>query len=329
MLALNESLLTAVVTATATTFSMVALLPWLRTRVVDHPNWRSSHATPTPRGAGIAVLIGFAAGCLAAEFWQSGGAAAVFTAGVLLGILGFADDLSELDVGFRFGCQAVVCAVALVVVMRPDDAPHIALMACACVVAVGYTNAFNFMDGINGMSALSAAVAALWFVSRSSAAGHPTVAYLCLALAAAALAFLPWNVPRAAAFLGDVGSYAMGSTLALVGVFLWHEGVPLGAVAAPLVVYVSDTGVALIRRIIARRSWHEAHREHVYQRLVDGGRSHTTVAATVACISAAECGIWLGVHRWGVIPTTTSMAVPVAVYLLLPRLVARETGLAL
>jgi UDP-GlcNAc:undecaprenyl-phosphate GlcNAc-1-phosphate transferase len=151
---------------------------------------------------------------------------------------------------------------------------------------VAFVNAFNFMDGINGISCACAFVtgAAWWVVG--DAAGADLLAAGGLVAAAAALGFGPVNVPRARMFLGDAGSYFLGAWLALLAVVGLGEGAPPEAVVAPLVLYVADTATTLLRRVARGERWHEAHADHAYQRLVHAGWSHTTTTVFVAGLMA-------------------------------------------
>ena len=117
-------------------------------------------------------------------------------------------------------------------VIRPDGLSQWLLVAGSAVVVVGYTNAFNFMDGINGISSLSVLVCGIWYAGLAYAYDFDGAATLGLAMAAAAVAFLPWNVPKAKIFLGDVGSYGLGVASVGLGLALWQHGAPLLAVLA-------------------------------------------------------------------------------------------------
>jgi UDP-N-acetylmuramyl pentapeptide phosphotransferase/UDP-N-acetylglucosamine-1-phosphate transferase len=106
------------------------------------------------------------------------------------------------------------------------------------------------------------------------------------AVAAGALAFLPWNAGRARVFLGDAGSYVLGAVLATLAACAVLQGAPAEAAGGPLVLYVADTTWTLQRRVRAGERWSEPHRSHVYQRWCDAGWSHQRVAATAAAVSA-------------------------------------------
>src|SRR4051794_26881611 len=124
-----------------------------RWRLQDEPNWRSSHTRPVPRGGGLAVAPGLVVGLLAAP---QGGArllAAVLVVGLGLGAVGLADDVRRgIPAGVRLAATVAIVAVGLVVISPAAGwwSPLAAVIALGWIVA--YVNAFNFMDGINGIS---------------------------------------------------------------------------------------------------------------------------------------------------------------------------------
>lgn len=178
----------------------------VRGGIVDNPNARSSHAVPVPRGGGWACLVGVAFGCAAAS--AAGQPLPLRTAAGAgaLALVGFADDRWSVPALPRLAAQA---SVGLATDLVSRGVP----IGMAVVPAV--VNVVNFMDGINGITALTAAV---WGVNAAivgsrSANGHLTT--LGAALAGSALGFLPHNLRSERMFLGDVGSYLIGATMAL------------------------------------------------------------------------------------------------------------------
>ena len=145
---------------------MAPLLPVLRSAgIMDVPNVRSSHNTPTPRGGGAAVMVGIVAAMGAGvalghsvNWWVVAGVL-VFSA------VGLADDLRGLAVTVRLAAQFALAAVLASVVIGGGLIPphHGPALILGSVWLVAYTNAFNFMDGVNGISALNAALAGGWY----------------------------------------------------------------------------------------------------------------------------------------------------------------------
>lgn len=310
---------------TALLFSLVGVglaLPLLRrAQVMDVPNARSSHRSPVPRGGGVAVVAALIGGSLVG--WALGGQVAwvVLAAVAAFAVVGFIDDLRSLDVGVRLGLQLLLSAGVAAGLLFEGGFPSIVIVA-ATVALAGYTNAFNFMDGVNGISAINAALAGGWFAFIGYANDEPSLTSLGLAIAGASLGFLPWNAPRAQVFLGDVGSYGLGFAVAAASLLGWSVGVPLLLVVAPLIVYGADTGWALLKRIRGRRPWHEAHREHVYQRLTDAGWPHIASGALPAAFAAAACLVALVIES--TLLVIMVLGVGLAAYLSMPRLVVRD-----
>lgn len=277
----------------------------------DVPNHRSSHSTPIPRGGGAAPLT--AAALVGAVGPRPSGR----TTGAVLGLaaVGLADDVSgHVPALARLGAQ-LVAGGAL------GTGPGAAF---ASVGTTGIVNVVNFMDGINGISGGAGAV---WGANALTLAAKPTdeLAILGALVLGGSLGFLPHNAPRARFFLGDLGSYSLGAAMA-AGVFSRRRLADQWCVASPLLLYGLDAAHALIHRVRTRQALGVAHRDHVYQRLVDSGIPHAKVAAfhagLAALVALAHHGQSL---RWRVLGTTVASAV----YLCAPRLVGTtEAGRA-
>lgn len=268
----------------------LSMLGLRRMRVLDLPNARSSHVTPTVRGGGVAIMFGAASGWALAPGDPQ---AAVLALACVLGAVGLVDDLrSGISVSVRLVIQILAAAAASYWLLAAVNLSWMLLVFAIVGMTfwvVAYVNAFNFMDGINGISVVQTIVAAGAWEFSLVACGLGANA-LPAVIAAGALAFLPFNVPSARMFLGDVGSYFLGGWLSATALVVLVDGVPAVVVAAPLSVYITDTGTALIRRVGARERWREPHRSHVYQRLVDAGMSHIATALLVGgfCVVASS-----------------------------------------
>lgn len=273
-------------------FVIVALT---RRGVLDFPNERSSHERPIPRGGGIAPAAAAGVALVVASERLGTVWSAVVVAIAVFGLIGLLEDVKGVPALPRLGLQA---AAAAVVVPIAVDAPSGSLLWRASVIAlallfvVAYVNAFNFMDGINGISVAQVVVAgAAWYVA-GHAGGVPAFAVAGGVLAAAALAFAPFNFPSARVFLGDVGSYAFGGALAVMCLIGLRAGLPPEAVVAPVSLYLADTGATLARRVVRGETWYRPHRDHAYQKLVRLGWSHTrtTIFATALMVAVSALG---------------------------------------
>ena len=275
------------------------LLHW---KVIDRPNERSSHDRPTARGGGA----GFVMVILVVGIWQLAAGddwpgIVVYAAAGVLAVVSFIDDLKHLPARVRFGCHALAAGAAIwflngVYAGAELSLPlRLAAMGLLFFWITGYTNAFNFMDGINGISGqqgLISAGGAVLIVYFSGISINTPAAILLVLIAGACLGFLPHNFPRARMFMGDVGSAPLGYPLAVGTIWLALE-TKLELLPALLLLhanYVLDTGITLARRALRGDKWYTAHREHFYQRLIRAGRSHTSVTlmqATLLLISTA------------------------------------------
>ncbi|MDP8975697.1 MAG: glycosyl transferase [Actinomycetota bacterium] len=261
-----------------------------RLQVVDRPNGRSLHDTPIPRGGGLAVAGGALIGLALVDPLTLPWRGALLAAALGFGVLGLVEDLRGVPALRRLGLQVLVAAALLPLLLHDLRGP----LAWQLVFGVGvllwlvsYVNAFNFMDGINGVSASQATVAgvAWWAMGRS--AEVPALAAGGLIVAGAAAGFAPFNFPRAQVFLGDVGSYLLGAWLAVLVVIALRGGLPLEAAVAPVLVYLADTAATIVRRLRGNEAWYEPHRHHAYQRLVIAGWSHTRTTVLIAGLVAA------------------------------------------
>ena len=298
------------------------IIPLLRKTAIDVPGPRSSHAVPTPRGGGAPIALGL----LAAAAFIHPAVGAVFAIAVgAFGFVGFTEDIRGLTVRTRLGLQvAGSITVTALLVRHAAMAPFaLAITALAITVwIVGYVNAFNFMDGVNGISGAHAIVGGLAYALLGLWLPSEFLTTAGIAVAAGALAFLPWNIPRARVFLGDAGSYALGAALAVLAAYALLHGIPLEAAVAPLGLYLADTTWTLLRRIRAGKSWHN-HRTHVYQRWCDRGWSHvrvtTTTAAATALLVMLGTGSLTGSHDLRIL-ADLSGACLLALYLASPAL---------
>jgi len=335
---------TACAVTLATTPLVIAYLR--RLSVLDVAGDRTLHTRPTPRGGGAAVVLGLFSGVLVTVL-TSGRASApdllpMTLAIALFGMLGLAEDVSG-DIGGitplrRLALQtlaaAAVAAVTVVSVTVGVGRPGLGMLLAAAVVGpvwlTGFVNAFNFMDGVNGISAAQATVAGTGYALVGTLHHSPPLVAGGAVLAGAALGFAPFNVPRALVFLGDVGSYAFGGAIAALALQAAVSGVPVEAVAAPVVLYLADTVTTLARRVRAGDRWYLPHRSHAYQRLVTAGWSHTAVAgytgALAACCAAlglvAAAGVTVPVRVCG----DLMICFLVSRYLGTPRRIASRQG---
>ncbi|MGO4680950.1 NAD-dependent epimerase/dehydratase family protein [Microbacterium sp. 2MCAF23] len=218
-----------------------------------------------------------------------------------LAIVGFIDDLRNLPAVPRLGAQITVGLLAAIACAVATGASGW-VVPLGAVLITGYVNSTNFMDGINGISGLHGAIVGASFVVAGWLVHTTWLAVLGAILAAAFLAFVPWNLQRSGFFLGDVGSYLLGGAIATTATLAIAAGVSPLLVLAPLGIYVADTAVTMARRQMRGERIMSAHRSHSYQRLTDTGLSHLSVAALVTAFSAGSSAIAIIVSMAGVSP---------------------------
>ena len=273
-------------------------------RWLDVPNPRSSHTRPTPRGGGLGLLAGAAAGIGLATLWVPAQPWpwALLAGALLVAATGLADDLrGHLPVALRLSAH-VGAALVLVYVAGPLERVPLpppadvnlgwAAIPLSLLWIVGVTNIYNFLDGIDGFAAVQGVVVggalavALW-------PGPEGI--LALILAAGCAGFLVHNWHPARIFMGDVGSATLGFLFAAI---------PLSAAAGPeskaglvwlagmaLWFFLADGAFTLLRRAVRREPVWRAHRSHLYQRLVRTGWSHARVTASVGAAAAVLAAV--------------------------------------
>ena len=256
-----------------------------RARLVDEPGQRRSHATPTARGGGIAiviVLLATLAWAIAQEHLPllAGGAFALGLA--LVAGVGWMDDHRPLRVSTRLVVHVAAAALFVSQLPRDGDAlvPGLVVAALQGLALVTAINFWNFMDGINGLIATQSITVALCALLLFLLGAEPGWSLLGAALIGACLGFLPFNFPNARIFLGDVGSGGLGfacGALLLQAQADGHVDLP-GAMLVASVIGI-DAGFTLLGRMARGRRWYNAHREHLYQWLVRRGRSHAHVTS--------------------------------------------------
>ena len=281
--------------AVATLVSAAATWTWIalarRWRVQDEPGRRRLHAQPTPRGGGVAIGIGWWLATALACSWSPAGIVSplpwlmlVTSAFLALGLL---DDFAGLSPRTKLALQILLAACVFTPLLPAEIRGHLPAVAGLCLALLYFVNVWNFMDGSNGMIACQSLLIALALATWPGQEAGLRVA--ALALAGACLGFLPFNFPRARVFLGDAGSFLLGSALFLLLLASCGAGVlhPVQALLLASVVLL-DTGLTLARRILRGKPFWRAHREHLYQYAVRLGHSHARVAlAYSGCTLAA------------------------------------------
>ncbi|MFL2671898.1 MAG: MraY family glycosyltransferase [Prochlorococcaceae cyanobacterium] len=253
------------------------LIPQLQQRLLDQPNERSAHTTPTPRGGGVAfVLITLLFNSLLV---LAGPSPALWIPWICapLAVVGLLDDRLNLPALLRYSIQ-ILTAIAL---LLPTALPTpLWPWLCGPLVVIAVTaviNFVNFTDGLDGLVAGCMAIS-LGAIAINGATGlWPLVGALA--------GFLIWNWAPAKVFMGDVGSTFLGAVFAgmVLQASSWPQALALLLLATPL---LADACLCVIRRAIAGQRIFQAHRLHLFQRLHQAGWSHQKVAGLYAGATA-------------------------------------------
>lgn len=305
--------------------------------LMDVPNERSSHSRPTPRGGGIGIVVGSVLGIFVSLVMGGStdlaSAAVVLAAAMSVALVSLIDDLRELPVLVRLATH--LAAASWVVAWLPTPTvlelpllPPVTLGGAAPILAVlwvvGVTNVYNFMDGIDGLAGGQGLVAGATWGGVGLLVGDRFVAACGFAIAAACAIFLARNWAPARIFMGDAGSAFLGFLLAVLPLLV--GGAPpgsrswaLGAVV--LWPFLFDTTLTLVRRAVRGENILQAHRSHLYQRLVVNGATHAAVSGLYVLLAAAAALIGVGwalgqLPGWLVVGVTS---VEVVVLMLLVR----------
>ncbi|MCU1733972.1 MULTISPECIES: MraY family glycosyltransferase [unclassified Pseudomonas] len=245
--------------------------------IMDIPNARSSHAVPTPRGGGVAIVLAFLL-ALALLVTDGGpglhGIIALGGAGALIAIIGFMDDHGHIAARWRLLGHFLAAAWAL---FWLGGLPALEVFGATldlgwlgAIIAAFYLvwllNLYNFMDGIDGIASVEAICACLGACLLYWLGGFEQLLMLPLLLAMAVAGFLYWNFPPARIFMGDAGSGFLGIALGVLSLqAAWVSSQLFWCWLILLGVFIVDATYTLIRRLSRGDKVYEAHRSHAYQ----------------------------------------------------------------
>jgi UDP-GlcNAc:undecaprenyl-phosphate/decaprenyl-phosphate GlcNAc-1-phosphate transferase len=250
------------------------------------------HRVPTPVLGGIGIAVGTALGAALVVPFDDSYLGLILVILALSGI-GLIDDLRGLPPGIRLAFQSVA-ALALVLLEHGMVFGGTSLAiwgsgALTLFLFVAVVNTTNMLDGIDGLCGGCSVISALGFAAAFHSVGDGGAATISLALAGGGVGFLLFNFPPAKIFMGDHGSYFLGSVLALLCFRLAHDAGGFGLAAGLLIVAVPllDTSYAVTRRISDRVSLFAGDRRHAYDRMMQRGM---TVRATALALYAVAAG---------------------------------------
>jgi len=253
----------------------------LKYKIIDIPNRRSSHTSPTPRGGGLAIITCWYIGITILFFNEliNDRLYYAFISGSLLAIISLLDDLVSIKPLVRLLAQFITASLALfflegfdvIEIYKWNIASEIILILFALLAITWFINLYNFLDGIDGYASIEAiciAIVLFMFTGNNAA----------LILIASIAGFLFWNRPKAKIFMGDVGSTQLGYIIIVLGIHLHNDGqfnfINWILLSSP---FWFDATLTLFRRWRNGETLSQAHKKHVYQRLVQAGYNHLQV----------------------------------------------------
>lgn len=274
--------------------------------LLDLPNDRSSHNLPTPRGGGVGILAAYIVTSLLLGLplllWLPAG---------LLAVVSFFDDKLDLSprtrLIFQFSAALVVAGFAIGVpesfsIHHPKSIIlNLTILLLCSIVVTGTANFYNFMDGINGIAGITGAVAfSLLGLFAYSYADQPLIGVSSFSIAAACVGFLPFNVPRARLFMGDVGSILLGFLCAAYLVILTRSAVDFLVLAGFLSTFYADALTTLYVRKRDGERLSQAHRRHLYQLFANQKQvPHWQVSLWYGLLQTAVGVLLLLLHPFG------------------------------
>ncbi|RMG74167.1 MAG: undecaprenyl/decaprenyl-phosphate alpha-N-acetylglucosaminyl 1-phosphate transferase [Bacteroidetes bacterium] len=313
---------------------MPVWLQWVqRFQLVDQPGGRKAHVRPTPTGGGIAILLAWLGIQLSGLGTGDAPLLPLWFGAGLLALAGLQDDLQEMGPGRKFLFQFV--AAGLLVAQGgtlPLPGPAWLSYVITFVFVVGLSNAYNLIDGIDGLAGSIGLVAAgglgLALLSQGDLAG----ASAALSLAGGLLGFLRYNRAPAQVFMGDTGALPIGFLLAGLSIRLLQQApealgsLELLLVAALLLVPIMDTTQVMILRISRGQSPFHPDREHLHHLLLSLGNTHRSAVRWLVGAQASLVGMALLLHPLGLSWSLALMILPAGLFTLSLRQLSRAAA---
>lgn len=284
-----------------------------RWHILDHPDERKIHTFPIPRGGGVSfvltwVIIAYLATFLTGlvqEFLQP--ALAIAIGATLILIIGVWDDVKEISLLPKLGAQLIAASLLLLTFPLDLPLPALLIILLAFLWIVGLSNAFNLIDGLDGLAAGLGIIASASFVILGLLQSQPLVVAFSAILATSCLGFLPYNWHPAKIFMGDAGSMFLGFVLAAISLLAIQKIARPIEILIPvffLAVPIFDTLLSIIRRTLQRKSIFKPDKAHFYNLLMNRGFSHrgAVIFSYGLAIFLSICGIFfkfLSVLFWG------------------------------
>ena len=233
----------------------------------DKPNLRSSHKTVTPKGGGIGILAAFFVCSIAFSIPKSFWIPTVF-----ISLFSFWGDRSEIRPKVRLLFQFAAGTILLIGILmeKQNGVASYALMPLLTIYLVGTANFYNFMDGINGIAGVTGIVGFGLIAFYASNFGNSSLlSTLAICMSLSCMGFIPFNVPNAKVFMGDVGSILLGFVFSGMVVYLSENVLDFICLMSFLFPFYADELTTMAVRLKNRENLTKAHRHHLYQLLAN------------------------------------------------------------
>lgn len=290
----------------------IGITPYVRDHadrlgLVDALNERKIHTTPVPRVGGIAVVVAVAVAalvCAAVTGIPDLKGDRQLVAGVIGAVgmvaVGLFDDMQAMSARSKLAAQALIAIGVVALGLHPTtfDLPLFGVYTVNPIVSgtltvawlVAFTNAFNLIDGLDGLAGVISFFALVSLFCVAVLGGRTDAAFVSIIVAGGVLGFLRSNFPRASIFLGDSGSLSIGFCLAALGLTATRRADGAVPIAVPIVILaipLIDTAVAIIRRFVSGVPIFSPDRGHIHHRVLSFGYSPRTVTFLFGSIAAA------------------------------------------
>ncbi len=265
--------------------------------IVDIPNQRKVHTTPTPRMGGIAIYAGFVLGTLALAVYTRQVAALLIAVTIVM-FTGLVDDIKGISPKVKLLGQIIASLVLVQAgfyvefITNPFTGGIISLGWWGIPITVlwltGISNTINLIDGLDGLASGVSVIAAAATAIVCLAQGEVLSAALAGVVAGAACGFLPWNFHPAKTFMGDCGSLTLGFLLGALALMGLSKGATVISVFIPFIILgvpIFDTFFAIIRRLFLKKHIFEADKMHLHHSLLSLGMSHRQTVLTIYALA--------------------------------------------
>ncbi len=251
----------------------------LKLGLLDIPQQRSSHKFPTPKGGGIGIVAAFIPTSIYLNITWT-----LWLSGLSLAIISFLGDKIDLSPKLRLIIQFILIGLFLGNTNLLKFAPcpdihntseiphilHISIFLFLLIVITSTANIYNFMDGINGIAAISGIIAFFFLgVFAKSNTINPVLPAISFSMCFACIGFLPFNFPQAKVFMGDVGSIFLGFMFAVSAVMISNNWTDFFCLTGFLFPFFADEIITMVDRIKRHESLVKPHRRHLYQVLAN------------------------------------------------------------